>query len=360
MRTVLVVGGAGYVGSHACKAFSQAGWRVVAFDDLSRGWRDAVRWGPLIEADVLDRPALDAAFARHKPDLVAHFAALAYVGESVEQPERYYRVNTAGALNLLEAMRAARCSRIIFSSTCATYGVPVRVPIDESHPQAPINPYGWSKLFVERMLTDFRAAYGLDSVALRYFNAAGADPEGDVGERHEPETHLIPLAIDSALLAEPFTINGGDYETPDGTAVRDYVHVSDLARAHVLAAELLMAQGGRHAFNLGAGVGVSVTQVVNAVERLSQQPIACRVGPRRPGDPPYLVASAQRAREELGWRPELSSIDQIVAAALAWRRAERGLGWRLSHPAHAPALIGAPGLAEANPRSPGAQLNGGG
>jgi len=323
MSTVLVVGGAGYVGSHCCKAFSEAGWRVVTLDNLSRGWRDAVRWGPLIEADILDRPALDAAFTEHRPDLVAHFAALAYVGESVADPALYYRTNTMGSLNLLEAMRAGDCGRIIFSSSCATFGLPVRTPIDEGHPQAPISPYGWSKLMVERMLADYGAAYGLSSVALRYFNAAGADPAGEIGERHEPETHLIPLAIEAALEGSPLTINGDDYATRDGTAERDYVHVRDLASAHLLAAGLLESSDGQYAFNLGAGAGFTVNEIVDAVERLSGGVIQRRVGPRRPGDPPALIASADLARGVLGWRPELSSIGQIVTSALAWRKSRR-------------------------------------
>ena len=322
MSTVLVVGGAGYVGSHCCKAFAEAGWQVVAYDNLFRGWRDLARWGPLIEADVLDRPALDLAFAQHRPDLVAHFAALAYVGESVERPDDYYRVNGAGTLNLLEAMRAGGCRNIIFSSSCATYGLPLRIPMDEDHPQQPINPYGWSKLIAERMIADFGEAYGMASVALRYFNAAGADPACETGERHQPETHIIPLAIESALEGTPFTVNGDDYDTQDGTAVRDYVHVSDLAQAHLLAADLLVKQRGRHAFNLATGAGFSVIEILDAVERVCGRRIDRRIGPRRPGDPPALVATGALAQRTLGWRPQLSSMDTIVSTALAWRQAE--------------------------------------
>jgi len=322
VSTVLVVGGAGYVGSHCCKAFAQAGWQVVAYDNLFRGWADLVRWGPLVEADVLDRDALDRAFAQHRPDLVAHFAALAYVGESVERPGDYHRVNGVGTLNILEAMRAAGCQNIIFSSSCATYGLPLQIPMDESHPQQPISPYGWSKLIAERMLADFGEAYGIGSVALRYFNAAGADPEAETGERHRPETHIIPLAIESALEGTAFTVNGDDYETADGTAVRDYVHVADLAQAHLKAAELLVAQGGRHAFNLATGTGFSVMQILDAVERVCGRTIERRIGPRRAGDPPALVATGALAQRTLGWRPQLSSMDSIVATALAWRQAE--------------------------------------
>jgi UDP-arabinose 4-epimerase len=324
LSTVLVTGGAGYVGSHCAKAFAEAGWRVVTLDNLSRGWREAVQWGPLVEADILDAPALAAAFAEHKPDLVAHFAALAYVGESVAEPGRYYRANSVGALNLIEAMREADCRRIIFSSTCATYGPPQRTPIDESHPQAPISPYGWSKLFVERMLADFGLAFGLASASLRYFNASGADPEGRIGERHEPETHLIPLAIEAALSGGPFTVFGDDYPTRDGTAERDYIHVEDLARAHLAAAELIMAQGGTHAFNLGAAQGYTVAEVLAAVERVCGRPIERRIGPRRAGDPPALIAATGLAGRTLGWRPQRSDLDQIIVDALAWRM--RGSG----------------------------------
>ncbi len=317
-KTVMVTGGAGYVGSHCCKGFAQAGWRVVVYDNLSRGWRDAVRWGPLIEADILDRSALDAALREHQPDLVAHCAAVAYVGESVEKPAFYYQNNTVGALTLLEAIRAAGSARVLFSSSCATYGVPLVSPIDEDQPQRPINPYGRSKLFVEQMLADFGAAYDLASVSLRYFNAAGADPDGEIGERHVPETHAIPLAIERAMTGDPFTINGGDFETRDGTAVRDYIHVSDLASAHVLAGEFLLSRSGRHAFNLGTGVGTTVNEIADAVERVSGRPLMRRMGPRRPGDPPALVAAAQRADRELGWRPTQSSIERIVETAWAW------------------------------------------
>jgi UDP-arabinose 4-epimerase len=322
VSTVLVAGGAGYVGSHCCKAFAEAGWQVVAYDSLFRGWRDLVRWGPLVEADVLDRAALDRAFAQYRPDLVAHFAALAYVGESVQRPGAYHRVNGAGTLNILEAMRGADCQNIIFSSSCATYGLPRQIPMDETHPQQPINPYGWSKLIAERMLADFGEAYGIGSVALRYFNAAGADPAAETGERHQPETHIIPLAIESALGGTDFTINGDDYDTGDGTAVRDYVHVADLAQAHLLAAELLVSERGRHAFNLGTGAGLSVIEILGAVERVCERKIGRRIGPRRPGDPPALVATGALAQSVLGWRPQVSAIDTIVETALAWRQAE--------------------------------------
>jgi UDP-arabinose 4-epimerase len=319
-KTVLVTGGAGYVGSHCCKAFAMAGWNVVTLDNLSRGWCDAVRWGPLIECDIRNSVGVRTALETCKPDLVAHFAALAYVGESVADPAAYYDNNTRGTLALLEAMRAAGCSRVLFSSTCASYGIPNHTPIDETHPQAPINPYGWSKMIIERMLEDFGRAYGTSSVSLRYFNAAGCDPEGAIGERHEPETHAIPLAIEAARRPDrPFTILGTDFPTPDGSAIRDYIHVGDLAQAHLLAAEMLVAQGGTHVFNLGTGIGTSVLEVIEAVKRVAGNDPVVRTGPRRRGDPPMLVASFARAERELGWKPRQSQIDFIIKTALRWR-----------------------------------------
>ncbi len=319
MKTILVTGGAGYVGSHCCKAFARAGWKVVVFDNLFRGWRDMVKWGPLIEGNILDRSALDAAFAEVKPDVVAHFAALTYVGESVQDPGLYYRNNSFGAFNLLEAMRAAGVNKLIFSSTAATYGVPHQTPMPEDHPQLPINPYGWSKLFVERMMADYAAAYDLRYAALRYFNAAGADAEGEVGERHEPETHVIPLAARGALRDDyEFTIFGDDFETRDGTCVRDYIHVSDLGRAHAAAADYLLGGGAAMAFNLGTGHGTTVKEIADAIEAVSGRPLPRRIGPRRAGDPAVLVASNARAKAVLGWAPQQSSIDEIVQSAWAW------------------------------------------
>ncbi len=321
MKTILVTGGAGYVGSHCCKAFAKAGWKVVVFDNLFRGWRDMVKWGPLIEGDILDRSALDAAFAQVKPDVVAHFAALTYVGESVEDPGLYYRNNTFGAFNLLEAMRAAGVNKLIFSSTAATYGVPHQTPMPEDHPQLPINPYGWSKLFVERMMADYAAAYDLRYAALRYFNAAGADADGEVGERHEPETHVIPLAARGALRDDyVFTIFGDDFDTRDGTCVRDYIHVSDLGRAHAAAADYLLDGGAATAFNLGTGHGTTVKEIADAIEKVSGRPLPRRIGPRRAGDPPVLVASNARAKAILGWEPRQSSIDEIVQSAWDWAK----------------------------------------
>lgn len=329
MKTVLVTGGAGYVGSHCCKAFAHAGWRVIAYDNLSRGWRDAVQWGPLIVGDIGDAPLLAATLRDVRPDLVAHFAAFAYVGESVAQPDIYYRNNSMGTLSLLDAMREAHCQHLIFSSTCASYGVPDHVPIAEDHPQRPINPYGWSKFIIERMLEDYGQAYGLHSVALRYFNAAGCDRDGAIGERHEPETHAIPLAIAAALgTAPPFRVFGTDFDTPDGTAIRDYIHVEDLARAHVLAGEMLLRQGGVHAYNLGTGAGTSVREILDAVSRATGWPTPFVDSPRRSGDPPMLVASAAKAHRELLWTPECSDLATIVRTALSWQQRAEAVAYR--------------------------------
>ncbi len=316
-----MTGGAGYVGSHCCKAFAEAGWRVVVYDNLFRGWRDMVRWGPLVEGDILDAPALERAMGEAKPDVVAHFAALTYVAESMQDPGAYYRNNTLGAFNILEAMRATGSGKIIFSSTAATYGVPHETPMPETHPQQPINPYGWSKLIVERMLADYAAAYGFRYAALRYFNAAGADASGEIGERHEPETHVIPLAARGALSSDyRFTIFGDDFDTRDGTCVRDYVHVTDLGAAHLAAAEHLAGGGEGGAFNLGTGSGTTVKEIADAIERVSGKPLQRTIGPRRAGDPPVLVASNARAREVLGWTPKHSSIDEIVQSAWRWHQ----------------------------------------
>lgn len=322
-KTVLVTGGAGYVGSHCCKAFSEAGWTVVVYDSLARGWREFVRWGELEQGDLLDSGALDKAFARYKPDAVAHFAALAYVGESVEKPGLYYENNTLGTVRLLDAMAKAGCDKIIFSSTCATYGVPETVPMTEDFPQSPINPYGMSKLFVEKVLDDYDVAHGIKSVKLRYFNAAGADPDGMVGERHEPETHLIPLCIEGVLNDSfTLTINGTDFDTRDGTCVRDYIHVMDLADAHLKGLDYLEGGGASDAFNLGTGTGTTVLEIVGAVERVSGKTVPRKDGPRRAGDPPALVASAEKAARILGWTPLQSDIDSVIKTAWAWHLKE--------------------------------------
>lgn len=320
-KTVFVTGGAGYVGAHCCKAFAQAGWRVVVYDNLHRGHREFVRWGELIEGDILDIKRMTESMAHTRPDAVAHFAALTYVGESVEDPGRYYLNNSLGGLNVLEAMRKSGVSKIVFSSTAAVYGTPLRTPMDEDHPQNPINPYGQSKLFMERMLADFSAAYGVRYAALRYFNAAGADLDGEIGEDHEPETHVIPLAVRGIQNPDyTFTILGDDFDTRDGTALRDYIHVNDLADAHCKALDHLLAGGESGAFNLGTGVGTTVKEIATAVERVAGRPLPKVVGPRRAGDPPALVASPEKAARILGWRPKHSDIETIMRSAWAWHQ----------------------------------------
>ncbi len=316
---VLVTGGAGYIGSHTCKALAQAGHTPVVFDNLSTGHADAVRWGPLHAGDILDAYALDMAFAEHQPEAVIHFAALAYVGESVINPDKYYRVNITGTHTLLDAMRRHAVTRIILSSSCATYGVPIALPIHECTPQHPVNPYGFTKLVMERMAADYERAYGMQWVALRYFNAAGADPDGELGERHDPETHAIPLAIGAALgTAPPFSVMGTDYPTADGSAVRDYVHVSDLADAHVRAVMYLEAGGASIAFNLATGRGTSVLELVEAVRIVTGRPIPLITAPRREGDPPSLYAHADLAKQLLGWQPRHAGIQEMVETAAAW------------------------------------------
>jgi UDP-glucose-4-epimerase GalE len=320
-QSILVTGGAGYVGSHACKALAGAGYLPVVYDNLSRGHREAVRWGPLVEGDLHDVPQLAAALRTHKIVAVLHFAALAYVGESMADPETYYRNNVGGTLALLAAMREAEVATIVFSSTCAVYGVPDRLPISEATARAPLNPYGETKLAIERALHWYNRCYGLRFAALRYFNAAGADPEGEIGENHEPETHLIPRVLRAALgTGEPVEVYGTDYATPDGTAVRDYIHVADLADAHVRALGYLTGGGESAALNLGTGQGCSVRQVIAAVERIAGRPVPFRETARRAGDPPELVADPALARTRLQWQPQHSDIDTIIRTALAWER----------------------------------------
>jgi UDP-glucose-4-epimerase GalE len=319
-QAILVTGGAGYVGSHACKVLARAGYRPVVFDNLSRGRREAVRWGPLVEGDLADTAQLSAVLAEHRVSAVMHFAAYAYVGESVAEPALYYRNNLGGTLSLLEAMRDAGVGEIVFSSTCATYGTPEAVPIREDSPQRPVNPYGETKLAVERALYWYGQAYGVRSAALRYFNAAGADPEGEIGECHEPETHLVPLVLQAALGQRPrIDIYGTDYPTPDGTAIRDYVHVQDLAVAHLRALERLREDGGNIAVNLGTGHGRSVQEVIAAAEAATGRKVPAQAAPRRPGDPPALVADPSLAAAILGWRPQHSDLDTIIRTALAWQ-----------------------------------------
>ena len=322
-KTVFVTGGGGYVGSHCAKAFAEAGWTVVTYDNFSRGHRDLVKWGEAIEGDILDRAALDAALARVKPDAVAHFAAFAYVGESMASPETYYRNNVLGTMTLLDAMIAAGVGQLVFSSSCATYGISNDL-ITEDTPQAPINPYGETKLICEKMIRDYGLAHGLRSVALRYFNAAGCDPDGETGERHDPEPHVIPLAIRGAMDGTfTFNIFGSDYDTPDGTCVRDYIHVSDLADAHKRALDYLADGGASDVFNLGTGRGYSVLELADAVGRVAGKPVPRVMADRRPGDPPRLVASADKAKRILGWVPERSDLDTILKSAWAWFQKEQ-------------------------------------
>jgi UDP-glucose-4-epimerase GalE len=319
---VLVCGGAGYIGAHMCKALAAADLVPVTFDNLSTGHREAVRWGPLVEGDLLEPASLRNAFAAWPVRAVLHFAARSLVGESVREPGLYFRNNVAGTLNLLDAMRAAGVDRLVFSSTAAVYGDPIYVPIDEAHPTRPINPYGWSKLMAERQIAEYCRAHGLRAACLRYFNAAGADPAGEAGEAHEPETHLIPNLLRAALApegGEPASIFGDDYDTPDGTCVRDYIHVADLCDAHLLALARLESAPGMHVFNLGGGQGSSVAEVLSVCREVSGATIPERRMPRRPGDPAVLVASAEAARRDLGWQPR-HGLRDCVAHALAWAR----------------------------------------
>ncbi|MHA1597597.1 MAG: UDP-glucose 4-epimerase GalE [Alphaproteobacteria bacterium] len=319
--TVLVTGGAGYVGSHACKEIAAAGFLPVTYDNLGRGNEWAVKWGPLERGDILDRDRVAAVLKAHQPVCVMHFAAYAYVGESVIEPSMYYRNNVGGALVLLEEMFRARIDKFILSSTCATFGIPETLPIPEDYPQAPVNPYGASKLMVERVLADYAQAHDFRPMILRYFNAAGADMDGDIGELHEPETHLIPLAIDAALgTGAALTVFGDDYPTPDGTCVRDYVHVSDLATAHTLTLKALLDGHRGGSYSLGTGTGTSVLEIIDAVERISGRRPAYEMGARRDGDPPELVAQCTRIKDEFGWEPKHSDIDTLIASALAWKQ----------------------------------------
>jgi UDP-glucose-4-epimerase GalE len=321
----LVLGGAGYIGSHTVKLLRERGEPVLVADNFSEGHRGAVGDAPCEALDLLDRDALRDLFARHRIGAVVHFAARAYVGESVQAPGVYYRNNVTGTLNLVDAMQAAGVRRIVFSSTCATYGEPERVPIVESEPQRPVNPYGFTKLCCEQILRDYARAHGFAAIALRYFNAAGADPDGTIGEDHDPETHLIPLVVAAALgRRESVTVFGDDYPTPDGTCIRDYVHVTDLAEAHRLALQALRdGATGFDAFNLGNQQGTSVLEAIRAVERVGGRKVPHRIGARRAGDPPVLVGSPAKIERQLGWRPRYGAIDTIVATA--WR-------WHESHP----------------------------
>lgn len=318
---ILVVGGAGYIGSHMVWHLSRLGARVTVLDDLSSGHRDAVLHGECIVGSLADTQLLDRVLAEGRFDAVMHFASYIQVGESVRDPAKYYSNNVVNTLNLLEAMQRHGVLRFIFSSTAAVYGNPAYVPIDEAHPQQPINPYGRSKLMIEQVLADFAQAYGMQSVCLRYFNAAGAHPDGLLGERHDPETHLIPLVLQAASGRLPhITVFGRDYDTPDGTCIRDYVHVMDLAQAHGQALQYLMAGGASAVFNLGNGNGFSVQEVIDVARRVSGRAIAVLEGQRRAGDPPRLVADPRLAREVLGWQPQYADLEAIVRHAWAWEQ----------------------------------------
>ncbi|OBY26417.1 UDP-glucose 4-epimerase GalE [Leisingera sp. JC1] len=321
MTNILVTGGAGYIGSHACKALKAAGYTPVTYDNLVTGWQDAVKFGPFEKGDLTDRNRLDEVFAKYQPAAVMHFAALSQVGEAMSEPGRYWANNTGGSLNLIEAAVAAGCQDFVFSSTCATYGEHDNVVLDENTPQLPLNAYGASKRAVEDILKDFGAAHGLRSVIFRYFNVAGADPEAEVGEFHRPETHLVPLVLDAiAGKRDALTIFGTDYDTPDGTCIRDYVHVCDLVDAHVLGLKWLEEGKGSQVFNLGTGSGFSVREVMDKAEAVTGQKVPCNTGPRRAGDCTKLVSGSTRAVTDLGWEPRRSTLETMIADAWKWHK----------------------------------------
>ncbi len=321
MTNILVTGGAGYIGSHACKALKAAGYTPVTYDNLCTGWQDAVKFGPFEQGDLTDRARLDQIFAAYQPVAVMHFAALSQVGESMREPGLYWHNNVAGSLNLLQAAVQAGCRDFVFSSTCATYGDQDNVILDETSAQHPINAYGASKRAIEDMLRDFEVAYGLRHVIFRYFNVAGGDPAGEVGEFHQPETHLIPLMLDAIEgKRDALTIFGTDYDTPDGTCIRDYVHVCDLVDAHILGLKWLEDDKGCRVFNLGTGAGFSVREVIDQSAAITNRPMPVVEGPRRPGDCAKLVSGSTRAEAELGWRPVRSTLDKMIADAWRWHQ----------------------------------------
>lgn len=316
---ILVCGGAGYIGSHINKELNKHGYDTIVFDNLVYGHREAVKWGEFVQGDLANISELEAVFDNHHIDAVFHFAAYAYVGESVKEPEKYYYNNVANTLNLLKVMRKYGCNKIIFSSTCATYGEPDHVPITEDMPQNPINPYGATKLMMERIFKDYHTAYGLEFVVLRYFNAAGCDPDGEIGESHDPETHIIPLVLDAASGARSdIKVFGTDYDTPDGSCIRDYIHVTDLADAHLLALHHLENGKESDFFNLGNERGTSVLEVVDSVKRVTGKDFKVTLSDRRPGDPAKLVGSSEKAQRVLGWKPKYADIDTIVSHAWNW------------------------------------------
>lgn len=316
---ILVCGGAGYIGSHINKQLNKEGYETVVFDNLVYGHKEAVKWGTFVKGDLSNIDDIEAVFNKYQIEAVFHFAAYAYVGESVNEPEKYYYNNVVNTLNLLNVMKNHGCNRIVFSSTCATYGELAKVPITEDIPQNPINPYGATKLMVERIFKDYNKAYGLNFVVLRYFNAAGADPDCELGESHNPETHIIPLVLDAASgQREDIKVFGTDYDTPDGSCVRDYIHVIDLATAHLLALHYLENGKPSDFFNLGNEKGTSVLEVVDSVKRVTGKNFKVTIAPRRSGDPAILVGSSEKAKKILGWKPEYSDIDTIIAHAWEW------------------------------------------
>lgn len=321
MSNVLVTGGAGYIGSHACKALKAVGFTPVTYDNLVTGWRDAVKFGPFVQGDLRERARLDQVFAEYQPVAVMHFAALSQVGEAMSEPGRYWDNNVGGSLSLIEATVAAGVRHFVFSSTCATYGEHDNVVLDENTPQLPLNAYGASKRAVEDILRDFEAAHGLRSVIFRYFNVAGADPEAEVGEFHRPETHLVPLVLDAiAGKRDALTVFGTDYDTPDGTCIRDYVHVCDLVDAHVLGLQWLQNDKGSQIFNLGTGSGFSVREVMQKAEAVTGTAVPCTEGPRRAGDCTKLVSGSTRALSDLGWNPHRSDMESMIKDAWKWHK----------------------------------------
>ena len=319
MANILVTGGAGYIGSHACKLLNQAGHRPITVDNLSRGFEESVLWGPFYKMDIHDSRSVAEVIKKESIDMVLHFAAFAYVGESMDQPELYYQNNVSGTLALLRAMKDSGCNRLVFSSTCASYGIAQQLPITEDHPQSPINPYGRSKWMVEQILADYQQAYDFKFCALRYFNAAGADPDLEIGERHDPEPHIIPNAIKAALFGKDFFILGNDYPTPDGTCIRDFVHVSDIAQAHTLAVDAILRDETIDPFyNLSHTKGYSLLEIVEQIEKVSNKKINYQFKARRPGDPPELVGSSEKFRKRFGWTTPNSDIETIIQTGLDW------------------------------------------
>jgi UDP-glucose-4-epimerase GalE len=331
-ENILIVGGAGYIGAHMCKYLSQNNYTPVVLDSFVQGHKEAVKWGPLYEGSIENKRLLDRIFKEHKIEAVMHFAAFAYVHESFLAPDKYYRNNVAATISLLDAMKDNGIVKFIFSSTCATYGEPIEIPITESHPQAPINPYGRSKLMVEQIVDDFYAAYGLKSMILRYFNAAGADPDGELGEDHTPETHLIPLVLQVAAgKKKSIEIFGDNYPTEDGTCIRDYIHVYDLAQAHLLALEKLLNGSSGGKYNLGNGSGYSVKQVIETARKVTGKEIPTKTVKRRPGDPATLIGSSKKAIKELGWRQQFADLDSIIETAWQWHK-QNPCGFKITTP----------------------------